>query len=752
MVKPKYKGRSTINPSKASTNPDRVQGAGGQNMRDRATIRRLNMYRQKERRNSRGKVIKPLQYQSTVASGTVARVEPNIKWFGCLAGNTRVIKQSSLQKFQEEMGTVMKDPYKVVMKQSKLPMSLLHDRIQPHNSKVHILDTESFETTFGPKSQRKRPNLFASDMQSLLENAEMSSESYDQGKDRDLVTEDPGVRNEAQEEIYKKGQSKRIWGELYKVIDSSDVVVQVLDARDPMGTRSPHIETYLKKEKPWKHLIFVLNKCDLVPTWATKRWVAVLSQDYPTLAFHASLTNPFGKGAFIQLLRQFGKLHTDKKQISVGFIGYPNVGKSSVINTLRSKKVCSVAPIAGETKVWQYITLMRRIFLIDCPGVVYPSEDSETDIVLKGVVQVEKIKTPEDHIGAVLERAKPEYISKTYKIDSWENAEDFLEKLAFRTGKLLKGGEPDLQTVGKMVLNDWQRGRIPFFVKPPNAEPPEASQEMQRWLTLLQNANAIRLAEDKVLPSSSSLEVPTETSQKNPEEEITAAVGEASEPVTEKEKENSPCDADSEMQQILARVRQNFGKINVVPQFSGDDLVPLEMSDIDEELESFSEGEEEAQELPGDEEEESCPESQEEHTENDTKAVIKALDEKIAKYQRFLNKAKAKKFSAVRISKGLSEKVFAKSEEQGAAEEVEDTAPTKKGRKRKAQREEDRSNKTRRMLTSKERRRAARQQQSRKVGVRYYETHNVKNRNRNKKKTNDSEGQKHRHKKFKHKQ
>lgn len=700
-------------------------------MRDRATIRRLNMYRQKERRNSRGKVIKPLQYQSTVAPGTVARVEPNIKWFG----NTRVIKQSSLQKFQEEMGTVLKDPYKVVMKQSKLPMSLLHDRTQPHNSKVHILDTESFETTFGPKSQRKRPNLFASDMQSLLENAEMSTESYDQGKDRDLVTEDPGVRNEAQEEIYKKGQSRRIWGELYKVIDSSDVVVQVLDARDPMGTRSPHIETYLKKEKPWKHLIFVLNKCDLVPTWATKRWVAVLSQDYPTLAFHASLTNPFGKGAFIQLLRQFGKLHTDKKQISVGFIGYPNVGKSSVINTLRSKKVCSVAPIAGETKVWQYITLMRRIFLIDCPGVVYPSEDSETDIVLKGVVQVEKIKTPEDHIGAVLERAKPEYISKTYKIDSWENAEDFLEKLAFRTGKLLKGGEPDLQTVGKMVLNDWQRGRIPFFVKPPNAEPPEASQ----------------------LPPSSSLEAATETSQKNPEEETTATGGDASEPVAEKEEESGHGDTDTEMQRILARVRQNFGKINVVPQFSGDDLVPLEVSDIDEELESFSEDEEEeeeeGQEPPGDEEEGSCPESQEELAGSDTKAVIRALDEKIAKYQKFLNKAKAKKFSAVRISKGLSEKVFAKSEEQGAAEEVvEDTAPTKKGRKRKAQREEDRSNKTRRMLTSKERRRAARQQQSRKVGVRYYETHNVKNRNRNKKKTNDSEGQKHRHKKSKHKQ
>ncbi|KAL6038914.1 hypothetical protein STEG23_010003, partial [Scotinomys teguina] len=602
------------------------------------------------------------------------------------------------------------------------------------NAKVHILDTESFESTFGPKSQRKRPNLFASDMQSLLENAEMSTENYDQGKDRDLVTEDTGVRNEAQEEIFKKGQSKRIWGELYKVIDSSDVVVQVLDARDPMGTRSPHIEAYLKKEKPWKHLIFVLNKCDLVPTWATKRWVAVLSRDYPTLAFHASLTNPFGKGAFIQLLRQFGKLHTDKKQISVGFIGYPNVGKSSVINTLRSKKVCNVAPIAGETKVWQYITLMRRIFLIDCPGVVYPSEDSETDIVLKGVVQVEKIKAPQDHIGAVLERAKPEYISKTYKIDSWENAEDFLEKLALRTGKLLKGAEPDLQTVGKMVLNDWQRGRIPFFVKPPNAEPPAAPQ----------------------LSPSSPLEVPTETTENDPEEEISEATIEKSDSVSEKEPEaDHHQDSNSEMQQILARVRQNFGKINVGPQFSADDLVPVELSDMEEDLESLSaEEEEQEQEQPReDAEEEPSQDSQEEPVEKDTKAVIRALDEKIAKYQKFLNKAKAKKFSAIRIPKDLSEKVFAKyEEEKKASAKVNDAAPTKRGRKRIAQMEEEPSDKTQRMLTCKERRRAVRQQRSKKVGVRYYETHNVKNRNRNKKKTDDSEGQKHRHKKFRQKQ
>jgi ribosome biogenesis GTPase A len=71
----------------------------------------------------------------------------------------------------------------------------------------------------------------------------------------------------------------------------------------------------------------------------TKRWLHTLSREFPTLAFHASVTNPFGKGSLLSLLRQLARLRSDKKAISVGFIGYPNVGKSSVINALRTKKV-----------------------------------------------------------------------------------------------------------------------------------------------------------------------------------------------------------------------------------------------------------------------------------------------------------------------------------------------------------------------------------------------------------------------------
>jgi len=153
------------------------------------------------------------------------------------------------------------------------------------------------------------------------------------------------------EPIYAKGTSRRIYGELYKVIDSSDVILHILDARDPLGTICESVLEYVRKEKSHKQIVLVINKCDLVPNWVTARYIKHLTPRFPTIAFHASASHSFGKGSLIQLLRQFSQLHSDKKQISVGFIGYPNVGKSSVINTLKSGKVCRVAPIPGETKV-----------------------------------------------------------------------------------------------------------------------------------------------------------------------------------------------------------------------------------------------------------------------------------------------------------------------------------------------------------------------------------------------------------------
>jgi len=458
--KDKTEGRK---PGQNSMNPDRDKSAlkGVAKPRTAGTIKRLAMYKNfKAKRNAAGKVIKAAPYQGYVDSGTRARVEPARGWFS----NTKVISQSALQKFQASMGEVAKDPYKVVMNPTKLPVTLLQEKAK--YARVHMLDTEPFTQTFGKKATRKKPKVLANDLAAMVAEAESRGDAYKEESDKDRVVERPDDAPAIRDWIFGAGQSKRIWNELYKVIDSSDVVIQVLDARDPLGTRSTMIEEYLRKEKTHKHLIFVLNKVDLVPTWVTQRWVAVLSQEVPTIAFHASLNHPFGKGALINLFRQLAKVHTAAKQISVGFIGYPNTGKSSVINALRSKKVCNVAPIAGETKVWQYITLMRKVYLIDCPGVVPPKDESDEEKVLRGVVRIEHVTSPEDYIPAVLDRVKPRYLERTYKIFKYENHIDFLEQMAKKAGRLLKGGEPDVNAVAKMVLNDWQRGKLPYFVPP----------------------------------------------------------------------------------------------------------------------------------------------------------------------------------------------------------------------------------------------------------------------------------------------
>jgi hypothetical protein len=93
------------------------------------------------------------------------------------------------------------------------------------------------------------------------------------------------VRSLMSEPIYAKGTSRRIWGELYKVLDSSDVVIHVLDARDPMGTRCKPVVEFLKKEKAHKQLIYVLNKVDLVPTWVTVSASDVFAFFFSLLSF-----------------------------------------------------------------------------------------------------------------------------------------------------------------------------------------------------------------------------------------------------------------------------------------------------------------------------------------------------------------------------------------------------------------------------------------------------------------------------------
>ncbi|XP_043673553.1 nucleolar GTP-binding protein 2 [Vespula pensylvanica] len=702
-----------FNRSGHSMNPERpTEGLKGvAKVRTKATIKRLQMYRnQRPKRNRVGKIISPAPFQGWHAPGTMSRVEPSQRWFG----NSRVISQNALQKFQSELGAVMSDPYKVVMKPTQLPVTLLQQKAA--NARVHLLDTESFESVFGPKMIRKRPNLAIATYDELQKLAEEKEETYDKekdSKDYDLIREDTGIRDMQRDWIMAAGQSKRIWNELYKVIDSSDVVLQVLDARDPMGTRSPPVEKYLKTEKPHKHLMFILNKVDLVPNWVTQRWVAILSSEYPTIAFHASLTHPFGKGSLINLLRQFAKLHIDKKQISVGFIGYPNTGKSSIINTLRSKKVCKVAPIAGETKVWQYITLMRRIYLIDCPGVVYPSKETDTEKVLKGVVRVELVQNPEDYVSSVLERVKAKYLCKTYKIEGWTDHIDFLEKLARKSGKLLKKGEPDITITARMVLNDWQRGRLPFYVAPSGFEAP--------------------------LPKSATTEV-----ENVPIENDKNIVIE-----TDEQKDQSIPSKD--LAKVQLNVLQDFRKIKVGLSYSGDDVKDICYSqseleqlncndnetDVESSLPNISDITDTLNESQIDPEEDINKENHE--TLNTTNRILE--DDKNERNgncsENERNGSNSEDEIKIPIEKdNLMQSVFDVMEndyDSSDSEMINSKAFSSSGTFTVSSKKEKQNNENNKKLTSKQRRAIERANKRKKVGSNFYEVTNVKNRNRNRK-------------------
>ncbi|EHY64920.1 nuclear GTP-binding protein [Nematocida ausubeli] len=428
-----------------------------------------NFYRTKEKlaywkmlkggkptRDSAGNIIKAAIFQNPVAAP--GRIKHSRTWFA----STRTTDQRELEAFRKDLEEQATDAYKVILDQGKVPMSLIQE-----SKEKAIRPIISYENTFGKKATRKKVKLSVQSIDELAKKAKVAVDKTVEEKEKEM--------EDTKDKIYQKGQSRRIWAELYKVLDSSDVVIHILDARDPLGTECTNIKRYMNEHKH-KHLIYLLNKVDLLPTGVTAKWLAYLSKTTPTLAYHASsIDRNYGKQSLLNLLRQFAKLHPDKKQISVGFVGYPNVGKSSIINTLKSKIVCTVAPIPGQTKVWQYISLMKRIYLIDCPGIVPAADKNETDVVLKGVVRVENITSPEDHVEALLKKAEKKHIHNLYGIEPGDDHLEFLEKLAKQSGRLLKGGVADITAVSKIVLHDWLRGRIPYYTLPPETPEDKAS-------------------------------------------------------------------------------------------------------------------------------------------------------------------------------------------------------------------------------------------------------------------------------------
>ena len=240
-----------------------------------------------------------------------------------------------------------------------------------------------------------------------------------------------------------------------RIIKAVDVVLEVLDCREPAETRNAWVERYVRSNE--KVLIFALNKCDLVEKAELVPLKRNLSGVAPTV--FTSAKEKYGIGKLKTLIRR----HAPELPVKVGIVGYPNVGKSMLGNALKGKRSAGVSPVPGYTKGRQWLRVSKDILLYDSPGVV--GKDDEARLAIMGAVDADKSKDPEGCALKILDKLNfenPGEIERRYGVSY---GDDVLEDIARKRGKLLKGGVPDTKAAAKIVMREWTRGKLERFKK-----------------------------------------------------------------------------------------------------------------------------------------------------------------------------------------------------------------------------------------------------------------------------------------------
>lgn len=362
----------------------------------------------------------------------------------------------------------------------------------------------------------------------LVESAQHAAKEYEGAHDEDSGAEedDEGLDvinynvdfyADSKEGDTELDKSRKAYDKIFKaVVDASDVILYVLDARDPEGTRSRKVEQAVLQSQG-KRLILLINKVDLVPPHVLEQWLNVLRSSFPTIplksapgattatSFNKKLTQSVTANALMESLKKYSNNSNLKRSIVVGVIGYPNVGKSSVINALISRrngssKACPVGNEAGVTTSLREVKVDNRLKILDSPGICFPSElrkktktEQEAELALLNALPPKHIIDPYAAVLMLVKRLSKspemtENFKKIYELppipakDADEFTKHFLIHVARKRGRLGKGGVPNISSAGQSVLNDWRDGKIMGWTLP------KASRETSEVATQSLNA------------------------------------------------------------------------------------------------------------------------------------------------------------------------------------------------------------------------------------------------------------------------
>ncbi|KAI1433325.1 P-loop containing nucleoside triphosphate hydrolase protein [Xylaria sp. CBS 124048] len=352
-------------------------------------------------------------------------------------------------------------------------------------------------------------------MAALLASARAAAEKYERdlqsGDDMDEDDEDDDDEDE-DDGGYNAGVqdgSRKAHDKVFKqVVDQADVVLYVLDARDPEGTRSKEVERMIMAAASGgKRLMLVLNKIDLIPPQVLKAWLAHLRRYFPTLPLRASKSAPNSQtfnhrdltvqstsATLFKSLKSFAASKQLKRAVSVGVIGYPNVGKSSVINALlsglggRGKTACPTGAEAGVTTSIRAVKIDSKLTLLDSPGIVFPSTiegdntkrnpvEEQAHLILLNAIPPKQIDDPIPAVSLLLKKlsSSPDLLQKLLDVydlpplmsTGGDSTTDFLVQVARKRGRLGRGGVPNLPAAAMTVVTDWRDGRIQGWTEAP---------------------------------------------------------------------------------------------------------------------------------------------------------------------------------------------------------------------------------------------------------------------------------------------